>query len=341
MKKKGLLYIAIVFLMVSITGSIQAATVAPQTTAQLKAVLVKNNVNGIVVVGTPGLHPVVITHHQRTKGCPQISEKSPFPLASSTKILTGMAISRLIISKRFSNHSRIYSFFPHHRNLRRVTVQELMTHTSGIHDGLQFLPPVIMLKTQRAQAVFNFMRMRVRHPGTWQYSNVEYALLALIVSHTMRQPFQAVIQRQFITPTHVHLVAYNQVQASQLPTTNGIFGGQLNRWWVLNHMSQDLGAGEYLATPLQWWNFLTRIQRTDPAVLNQMQRTAQFTNNGYYGGAYWEGSFFHAEGYDDGYGSAYYVDRRTGKTLVVVTNNLTFRQLCDMKADLALVYFND
>ena len=81
-----------------------------------------------------------------------------FRLCSVTKQFTAVAISMLVEQGRLSLNDEITKFFPDYPTGRRkVTVENLLTHTSGIKDYIEKLWPARMredLRLERLIAVF-------------------------------------------------------------------------------------------------------------------------------------------------------------------------------------------
>lgn len=99
----------------------------------------------------------------------------------------------------------------HGNDGRRITLRALLTHTSGLYDYTEALPPTDPAATGAAgpsaqpltpgTAVRTALnRPPVSAPGTYAYSNTNYVLLGLVVQRVTGHPYSTEIQRRVLTP---------------------------------------------------------------------------------------------------------------------------------------------
>jgi CubicO group peptidase (beta-lactamase class C family) len=122
---------------------------------------------------------------------------TPFPVASLTKQFIAAAILRLQMDGKLRTSDTVSKYlgkFPGQR--REPTVEELLTHTSGIihpetsfvsHSGSEF---VKRLKTFPRES----------EPGEYRYSNGGYSLLAAIIEQASGMPFEVYLQKKLFQP---------------------------------------------------------------------------------------------------------------------------------------------
>lgn len=133
-----------------------------------------------------------------------ISEKSRFNIASNAKQFTALAILKLVEEKKLKLDEELSTFFPNFQYTARITIRQLLSHTSGIRDvydlwGLQSITwwkqpfsnsEAISLLSQQKDLNFS--------PGAqYLYSNSNYILLAEIVAKVSGQSFQAYTNQMF------------------------------------------------------------------------------------------------------------------------------------------------
>ncbi|GHV97689.1 penicillin-binding protein [Lactobacillus nasalidis] len=111
-----------------------------------------------------------------------------YPVASLQKEVTGAMIIQLMEEKKgspaaFSEHTKISRWYPNLRDAGKITVGELMSHTSGF-----LLPEVEVdrhVNYSEARAIswlVNRLNQLPKDPvGTYHYSDVNYILLAGII----------------------------------------------------------------------------------------------------------------------------------------------------------------
>jgi CubicO group peptidase (beta-lactamase class C family) len=127
-----------------------------------------------------------------------------YRLASVSKQFTAMAILLLVADGRLALDDPLARFFtgaPHY--WRYVTLQHLLTHTAGLLDYEDLIPPGTTAQL-REQDVLDLVRPHAsgyHAPGAaFRYSNTGYCLLALIVAQVANQPFAAVLRERIFAP---------------------------------------------------------------------------------------------------------------------------------------------
>lgn len=158
-----------------------------------------NRLVGVAVV----FHDGVETNHlmcgqtSKTKGT-QISINTKFEIASLTKIFTGLICARLILDKKISLDSKIGDFdlFKNSGNISKITVKELLTHSSGLPRIPSNIKPAIPLNPYSdytEEMLFEELSKLTINSKEYHYSNLGYAVLGKILSIAG----DAEIERQF------------------------------------------------------------------------------------------------------------------------------------------------
>ena len=139
-----------------------------------------------------------------------IDSRTNFRLASVTKQFTAAAVMLLVRDGRLSYDDALGSIFPDFPEYgRAVTIRQLLTHTSGLPDYEDLMPPgdpsVPVEKIQISDAGVLDLLLRQTAgkfpPGTnWGYSNSGYVLLGLIVEKASGRPFGAFLRDRIFTP---------------------------------------------------------------------------------------------------------------------------------------------
>jgi CubicO group peptidase (beta-lactamase class C family) len=127
-----------------------------------------------------------------------------FRLASLTKAFTAMAIMILAEDGLLSLDDKLPRFFhgfPSYGN--EITVRHLLTHTSGLLDYEELIPPgtTTQLRDRDVFAILQRQDKTKFPPGAaFGYSNGGYALLALIVEIISQQPFAEFLRARIFVP---------------------------------------------------------------------------------------------------------------------------------------------
>lgn len=136
-----------------------------------------------------------------------------YRLASVSKQFTAMAALMLAADGRLALGDPIARYFAGSPpGWRQVTPQHLLTHTSGLLDYEDLIPPETVAPL-RDQDVLELARRAdggYHAPGAaFRYSNTGYCLLALIVAQAANRPFADVLRERIFAPLEMSgTVAY-------------------------------------------------------------------------------------------------------------------------------------
>jgi len=159
--------------------------------------------------------------YKRSYGLANLEEKTPsanntnYRLASLTKQFTAMAIMMLVERGKLSYEDSLTALFPEFPTYgREITVRHLLTHTSGLIDYEDVLPPdtTIPVKDRDVLQLLERQDHTYFSPGSkFRYSNSGYALLALIVEARSKISFAQFLKRNVFEPLHMNAtVAFEQ-----------------------------------------------------------------------------------------------------------------------------------
>ncbi len=144
-----------------------------------------------------------------------------FRLASLTKQFTAAAVLRLAAQGALALDTTIARFFePAPAFWRHITIHHLLTHTSGLVDYEELIPPDTAAQL-RDQDVFDLVRRvdagYAAPDAAFRYSNTGYCLLALIVEQVAAQPFAAFLREQVFLPAGMHATVAYEGENSTIP----------------------------------------------------------------------------------------------------------------------------
>jgi CubicO group peptidase (beta-lactamase class C family) len=147
------------------------------------------------------------------------STNTNFRLASVSKQFTAMAVLILAEKGKFELHDRLTKFFTDLPECnKRITIHQLLTHTSGIVDYEDHIPEgtTLPLSDHNVLTIVRQQDTTYFEPGTqFRYSNSGYALLALLVEKVSGQTFPAFLKANIFDPLGMtNTVAYVAGQSS-------------------------------------------------------------------------------------------------------------------------------
>ena len=155
---------------------------------------------GVVVVGDHG-GILSVTSRGRIDGsrsAAPIDEHTIFDLASLTKVVaTAPAVMELLDQGMISLSDPLSRWFPEFRNSRHtITVQELLTHTSGLADR-HLLPH----QTIHGVALRAAKKQELSAPGRqFRYADINFILLAELVHRVSGKPLDVFCREEFYVP---------------------------------------------------------------------------------------------------------------------------------------------
>ncbi len=268
---------ALLVLAVALTGLCRlegADQRAKRVDALLKKQFAEREPGAAVLVAKDGLAVYI-----RARGVADLQSMRPidgrtnFRLASVSKAFTAAAVMLLVRDGKLRYEDRLTDIFPDFPEYgRRITVRNLLDHTSGLPDYEGLMPaadpaaPVEDAQIQDAGVLDLLKRQRAGWfvPGTlWHYSNSGYVLLGLIVEKAADRPFAEFLRERVFAPSNMqNTVAYVR---GRNRVANRAFGHtkEDGRWRVTDQSptSATLGDGgvySSLADLLEWDEALRR-----------------------------------------------------------------------------------
>ena len=118
-----------------------------------------------------------------------------FQLASVSKQFTAVTILKLVELRQLSLSERLSKFYPDFPKADSITIEQLLTHTSGIHDFES--DNVTMTSATEATLIARFRDKPYDFPPGkgWRYSNSGYSLLAFIIQKASGMSYEAAVRK--------------------------------------------------------------------------------------------------------------------------------------------------
>ncbi len=138
-----------------------------------------------------------------------------FEIASITKQFTAVAILQLAEQGKLSLQDSIQKYLPDFPSKKyTITIEHLLTHTSGIKDYLQIDDPQPYMERWdfTAQQLVDVFKKRPLEfePGTkYKYSNSGYALLGYIIEKISGKKYETYLKEQVLSPLGMNDTYYD------------------------------------------------------------------------------------------------------------------------------------
>jgi D-alanyl-D-alanine carboxypeptidase len=217
-----------------------SAMATARTASNAGAAGLQKDVDALVAAGAPGALLLVRDRNRTvllTSGLGNVDGKTPmrsgnyFKIASLTKSYTAAVVLQLVgegkLSLDDSVEQRLPGLVP---NGRRITIRQLLNHTSGLFDYFEnprFLKPYLSGDFGYYWSPRQLVRMGVSHkplfaPGRgYSYSNTNYVLAQLIVERATGKSIGAELKRRIFQPLHLRDTIYPTKPGLPSPYAHG------------------------------------------------------------------------------------------------------------------------
>jgi D-alanyl-D-alanine carboxypeptidase len=175
--------------------------------------------------GAPGALAQVGDRHGSTvltSGVADLNTGAPIPadsrfrIGSMTKPYVATVVLQLVGEHRVTLDAPVERYLPgvvrgHGNDGRRITVRELLQHTSGLPDYLRYLSlPDFIAHPSTHYDPADLLALALAHPplfapGTdWSYANTNYLLAGMLIGKVTGHPYGEEIRRRILTPLGLH-----------------------------------------------------------------------------------------------------------------------------------------
>ncbi|MEP6749488.1 MAG: serine hydrolase domain-containing protein [Bacteroidota bacterium] len=216
----------------------------------------------------------------------KITSTTNFNIGSLTKQFTAFCIVQMAEKMQLSLHDKLIKYFPDFNakigNI--ITIQELLTHSSGIIDHYAFIDTSIV-KHATDKDVLN----AVKHtgstyftPGTkYRYSNTAYCLLAMIIEKVSGMSYHYYVKKNIFVPLAMKNSAVLKIGTIMYKNAFGYdYDSSKNAFNKLDadeaiFFSTEGDGGVYTSADeyLHWWRFLQH--QADKNIVQKI-RSSQF-----------------------------------------------------------------
>ena len=131
-----------------------------------------------------------------------------YQLGSVTKQFTAAIILQLQEQKKLSVQDKVSKFFPDYPQGDKITIEHLLTHTSGIYnytnDG-RFMAGSATKPANRdmMMALFKDKPLDFEPGSKWSYSNSGYSLLGYIIEKVTGKPYEQEVRERIFKPLNM------------------------------------------------------------------------------------------------------------------------------------------
>jgi D-alanyl-D-alanine carboxypeptidase len=293
----------------AVTGTATNATAATTATTQTQHAYqqqdLQRDLDAITATGVPGVLAEVRTDGRElrgTSGVANLDTHAPvdpdgfFRVGSNTKTFVSVVVLQLVAEHRLSLDDTVGHWLPgvvhgNGNDGNKITVRELLQHTSGLHNYTDDLQAQITSPEAYRKLEFHqfsrqdLLNIALSHqptsaPGAaWNYSNTNYLLLGMIIEKVTHHSWANQVTRRIIEPLGLrHTFAPGTSTRLPAPHATGylIFDKNTRVDTTAENMSWADSAGALIsrASDLsRFWSALGRGALLPPAQMREMEQT--------------------------------------------------------------------
>lgn len=175
-----------------------------------------------------------------------------YQIGSITKMFTAVMIYQLAEKGTISTDDKLSLYFPDLPNSQKITIGNLLSHSSGLGDYLTKQDSLTRWLTQPAKQKDIFAEIKRQgvsfQPGEKvKYSNSGYFLLARILELKYKKPYAEILKKQITSP-----LALTRTHSTEIKTNDAVAPYRFTTTW---EKAEDLyfpnviGVGDVISTP--------------------------------------------------------------------------------------------
>lgn len=195
------------------------------------------------------------------------NHKVLYPLGSLQKVITAAMVTQLIYAKKFSQNTKISRWYPHMKNARKITVGNLLAHTSGINVVGTESNAGINYSEQGAinRVISQVNSQSFTKRGRFNYNNANYILLAGIIRKVTGKSYASNLKSRIIKPLKLKdTYIYKHIPKSKTDAISYTYlhGKNYQDPQVAPKTltTQMLGAGDVFSTPKDYYKIICGLQ---------------------------------------------------------------------------------
>lgn len=191
------------------------------------------------------------------------NSETQYRIGSITKVFTAVMIFQLIEEGKLSLSSKLSGFFPSVSNAEKITIAQLLSHRSGIHEMLDDMDYRHYMEQPQTK---DQMVKRINNLGSdfepdsqTQYSNSGYVLLGYIIEEVSGKSYNLQLQERVCKELGLTRTKYGGMIDSEVNHARSYEYIQGWQPFFETHMSVPHGAGAVISTPTEIGKFIHAI----------------------------------------------------------------------------------
>lgn len=181
------------------------------------------------------------------------NSSNEYRIGSVTKIFTAIITFQLIEEGKFSLNSKLNQYFPDIKNSEKITIGNMLNHTSGIYDYLQwqdyYSKKNNVFSKDEILRLINLGKPDFKPGEDISYSNSNYILLGYIIENVTGKSFEENLKQRIINQLNLKNTYY-ETSESEYHKRNISYLYNGEKWLkeTDTHPSFTLSAGAVVST---------------------------------------------------------------------------------------------
>lgn len=210
--KRRVIYIVVLFVLLSVwIKPVDAEAGSPSEfdaqalDAYISGQMSKHGIKGISLAVTSKTEIIYLKGYGTAGGDRPMTPQTPIYIGSQSKSFTGLAVAQLIEQGKIDPSKSVQTYIPWFKVAdedasAQITVSHLLHHTSGLSEA--GFTVVLDENASNEEAVRALASVELTTPvgAKFQYFNMGYAALAMIVQNVSGMPFEEYLQKHIFDP---------------------------------------------------------------------------------------------------------------------------------------------
>ncbi len=271
-----------------------------------------------------------------------------YRIGSISKMFTSAIIFQLIEEKKLTLDSTLDKYFPQIPNAGKITVRQLLSHRSGIHNFTD--DPEYPKWMEQAKSHEEIVKLISSYKPDFEpdtqasYSNSNFILLGYIIETIDKKPFAKVLSKRITDKLKLKDTFYG---AKINPAKNQAFSYTYQRDWIKStetDMSVPGGAGAVVSTPTDLGRYITALfdgKIISKSSLDSMTVIRDGYGRGIFPIPYGEKKAYGHSGGIDGFASVLIYCPEDSLAIAFCSNGLNYSQTALISGVLDIYYKKD
>ena len=260
-----------------------------------------------------------------------LDPNTKFRIGSISKMFTAVMILKAAEENKLTLDQTIDQYFPAIENADKISIDQLLTHHSGIHNFTND-PEYLNYHTQ-PKSEKELLDIITKGKGDFmpgskgEYSNSNYVLLSFILEKVYRKKFSDILQMNITKPLGLaNTFVGNRINISNNESNSYKFGGGWKKERETD-MSIPLGAGAVVSNTSDLLKFIESLfagKILSAASLEKMKMMEDGFGKGLFSVPFFDKTGYGHTGGIDGFQSVLYYFPKDNVGIVVLSNGTTY-----------------